>query len=153
LQLQGELIARSAPSQLQIYKSAPHAISVIAKAEGIRGLQRGLFPAYMYQICMNGVRLGTYEPTKAVLTEYVPVELAAPISGFVCGASAAFLGSPLFLIKTRMQAFSSDPRLRAVGTQHEYRGTWHATQDLVKTGGFAQLWRGCAASMMRTAGT
>ncbi|ORZ35072.1 mitochondrial carrier domain-containing protein [Catenaria anguillulae PL171] len=174
LQLQGELVSASG-NVARIYKSAPHAFMVIARAEGIRGLQRGLIPAYWYQALMNGTRLGFYEPVKRMFTsalhtvapaasanavggspapaswvEHVEFKFIPVLSGFTCGISAALLGSPLFLTKTRMQSYSSDPRLMGVGTQHRYRGTMHAFSEVVKEGGIKALWRGCTASMMRT---
>ncbi|KAL7750641.1 Mitochondrial oxaloacetate carrier protein [Sorochytrium milnesiophthora] len=161
LQLQGELMKRAAiggqgGQQLRIYNNAPHAFWVIVKAEGGRGIQRGLFPAYIYQILMNGTRLGAYEPVKHAFTSlpalrWVPSEAVPVLSGFVCGIMGALISSPLFLVKTRLQAHSSDARLMSVGFQHHYRGTWHALRSIVQQEGFFRgLWRGTTASMART---
>ncbi|KAI9150906.1 Mitochondrial oxaloacetate carrier protein [Blastocladiella emersonii ATCC 22665] len=177
LQLQGELIRSSksaaadgAATVTRVYTSAPQAFMVIARAEGLRGLQRGLFPAYLYQAVMNGTRLGGYDPAKRVLYTASAAATSAPwfpeawtgavrsaepkvipvLSGFLCGIAAALLGSPLFLVKTRMQSYSTDPRLMGVGAQHKYRHTGHALAEVVREGGVMNLWRGVTASMMRT---
>ncbi|KAJ3364958.1 Mitochondrial oxaloacetate carrier protein [Allomyces javanicus] len=173
LQLQGELMRRHEASSTtssftRVYRSAPHAFGVILRSEGVRGLQRGLFPAYLYQCVMNGIRLGGYEPVKhainagvvrAQYSGWAPVAAVATnvidpivpvLSGFTCGIAAALCGSPLFLVKTRLQAYSSDPRLAGIGAQHRYKSTAHAMMAVVKEGGVKNLWRGATASMMRT---
>ncbi|KAJ2889365.1 Mitochondrial oxaloacetate carrier protein, partial [Coemansia aciculifera] len=66
LQLQGEL-AKSTPNMVKPYHNVAQAFWVIGKNEGLRGLQKGLGPGYMYQIMLNGTRLGFYEPVKGVL--------------------------------------------------------------------------------------
>lgn len=42
------------------YKGVGQGLWTIARAEGILALQKGLFPAMLYQFTMNGMRLGTY---------------------------------------------------------------------------------------------
>ncbi|KAJ1942410.1 Mitochondrial oxaloacetate carrier protein, partial [Linderina pennispora] len=125
LQLQGEL-AKAAPNTPKVYTNVAQAFWTIGKHEGLRGLQKGLGPGYMYQIMLNGTRLGMYEPTKRVLYSAVtggPVDPARPniplnvAAGGLCGMAGAALGSPFFLIKTRMQ---SQSKFAAVGFQHNY---------------------------------
>ncbi|KAI9216092.1 mitochondrial carrier domain-containing protein [Blastocladiella britannica] len=180
MQLQGELNARSAAGTgppLRVYTSAPQALVSIARGEGIRGLQRGLVSAYIYQTVMNGIRLGFYDPLKHLLSATahgvagVPVDAAGnaltdrsvptwlvrfdttavPLAaGFMTGAMGALASSPLFLVKTRMQSYSSDPRLAGVGTQHKYRSVFHALTVVTQEGGIKGLWRGASISMLRT---
>lgn len=57
LQLQGELVKADANVE-KVYKNVFDVFKKTWKNEGIRGLQRGLFPAYGYQILLNGSRLG-----------------------------------------------------------------------------------------------
>ncbi|KAJ2081171.1 Mitochondrial oxaloacetate carrier protein, partial [Coemansia sp. S100] len=115
LQLQGEL-AKSTPNMVKPYHNVAQAFWVIGKNEGLRGLQKGLGPGYMYQIMLNGTRLGFYEPVKGVLYRaftgqssdsqrpIIPLNVAA---GGMCGMAGAALGSPFFLVKTRMQSASN----------------------------------------------
>lgn len=61
---------------------------------------------------------------------------------------AAALGSPLFLVKARIQAYS--PAL-PVGAQHYYRNSFDALRTILKSDGVLGLWRGVNAAILRTA--
>ena len=63
-------------------------------------------------------------------------------------SSIAALGSPLFLVKARIQAYS--PAL-PVGAQHNYRGSWDALSTILRNDGVFGLWRGVNAAILRTA--
>ncbi|KAF8336334.1 mitochondrial carrier domain-containing protein [Cantharellus anzutake] len=123
------------------------------KLEGIRGIQRGLIPAYAYQMLLNGSRLGFYEPLRVVFNRAVgaaPSEaLAAPAltAGAVSGVIGAMLGNPLFLVKARMQAYS--PTL-PVGTQRYYKSSFDALQQIYKAEGLKGYLRGMDAAILRT---
>ncbi|EPQ60455.1 mitochondrial carrier [Gloeophyllum trabeum ATCC 11539] len=150
LQLQGELAKEGAP---KVYGSALDALVKTWRNEGIRGSQRGLGPAYAYQILLNGSRLGFYEPFRHSInrlfgrapTEQIPV--TSVMAGAASGAVGASLGNPLFLIKARMQAFS--PAL-PVGTQHHYKSSFDALSTIFKAEGFGGLVRGIDAAILRT---
>ncbi|KAI8621415.1 mitochondrial carrier domain-containing protein [Chytriomyces sp. MP71] len=161
LQLQGEL-ARTSPNTPKQYNGALSAFVKIARNEGIRGIQKGLAPGYCYQALMNGTRLGFYEPVRNLLQSGIDsvagqgagstgLGKAASmiISGASCGMFGAFLGSPLFLVKTRMQSYS--PTM-AVGAQHSYvtGGMTRSLIHIYKSEGIAGLWRGSDAAMIRT---
>ncbi|KAH7886061.1 mitochondrial carrier domain-containing protein [Phlebopus sp. FC_14] len=151
MQLQGELAKDGGQ---KIYKNALDVFAKTWRNEGIRGLQRGLSPAYAYQILLNGSRLGFYEPfrrsiNRAIsrpLTDQIP--LTSLLAGAASGAVGASLGNPLFLIKARMQAYS--PAL-PVGTQHHYTNSVHAFSTIWRTEGFRGLVRGMDAAILRTA--
>lgn len=59
LQLQGELVKADANVK-RVYNNVFDVFRKTWKNEGIRGLQRGLFPAYIYQTLLNGSRLGEF---------------------------------------------------------------------------------------------
>lgn len=106
LQLDGEGSKRSAAARQ--YRGILHAMQTIGAKEGIRGLQAGLSGALAYQTAMNGVRLGLYEPVQRALVDATG---AAPSSvlmkasaGAISGALGATLGSPIYMIKSRLQA-------------------------------------------------
>ncbi|CAB4257138.1 similar to Saccharomyces cerevisiae YKL120W OAC1 Mitochondrial inner membrane transporter, transports oxaloacetate, sulfate, thiosulfate, and isopropylmalate [Maudiozyma barnettii] len=153
MQLQGEM---SAVSQ-NIYKNPIQGISVIFRNEGIRGCQRGLIAAYVYQIGLNGSRLGFYEPIRNILNktfypdspshkvQNVPINM---VSGASSGIIGAVVGSPLFLIKTRMQSFS---KAVALGDQTHYTGVWNGFKTILKAEGILGLYRGVDAAVIRTA--
>jgi len=150
LQLQGELAKDGGE---KVYK---HTLDVIAKTwknEGIRGVQRGLAPAYVYQILLNGSRLGFYEPVRRQCNELFglsPTEqkpFTSMLAGAASGAVGASLGNPVFLIKARMQAYS--PAL-PVGTQHFYKHSWDAFSSIFRAEGVRGLLRGIDAAILRT---
>ncbi|KAH8085776.1 mitochondrial carrier domain-containing protein [Filobasidium floriforme] len=152
LQLQGELMKTSdAP---KVYANVFDVFKKTWRNEGIRGLQRGLVPAYAYQVLLNGSRLGFYEPIRQKLNVFAgndPKEAvfwSAVSAGSISGMIGATLGNPLFLIKARMQAYS--PAL-PIGTQHAYRNSIHALSSVVKNEGWMGLSRGVGSAMLRTA--
>ena len=100
---------------------------------------------------MNGSRLGLYDPIRNSLVKIfntsntsMPISM---ISGFLSGSFGAAAGSPLYLVKTRMQSYST---FTAIGHQHNYKNTFDALQSLVQTEGFKGLFRGIDAAMIRT---
>lgn len=102
---------------------------------------------------LNGCRLGFYEPLRANLTSLVynsPAVQSLPVnifSGAASGIIGAALGSPFFLVKTRLQSYS--PFL-PVGTQHHYRNAWDGLSTIRRTEGVRGLFRGVGPAMVRT---
>ena len=74
----------------------------------------------------------------------VPVNL---FCGAVSGALGAIVGSPLFLVKTRLQSYS--PFL-PVGTQHQYRNAWDGLRQIYTAEGVRGLYRGLGPAVVRT---
>ncbi|KAK8232042.1 putative mitochondrial oxaloacetate transporter [Phyllosticta capitalensis] len=151
LQLQGELQAKKdAP---KMYRGVLHGISVILKNEGLKGLFRGINCAYIYQILLNGCRLGFYEPIRGTLTSILYKDANVQsfglniFSGASSGILGAAAGSPFFLIKTRLQSYS--PFL-PVGTQHKYRNAWDGMKQIYGNEGIKGLYRGVGPAMVRT---
>ncbi|KAJ3038975.1 Mitochondrial oxaloacetate carrier protein [Rhizophlyctis rosea] len=188
LQLQGELESRQAhtkPSPLSAVAAAtttttsstatasatatsarPHPYSnafsgllTIYRNEGVWGIQKGLGPAYAYQILLNGTRLGSYEPIRDAIIGGLQSGFGATrdsilfpsmvLAGATSGILGAFIGSPVFLIKTRMQSYTATTT--AVGHQHSYvtKGTLHALSYIYRHEGIRGLWRGADAAMLR----
>ena len=151
MQLQGEL--QSKGHQPHHYKGPFHGVTVILRNEGLRGIYRGLGCAYVYQILLNGCRLGFYEPMRHGLASVLLKDGAAQNLGInmFCGASSGIIGaaagSPFFLVKTRLQSYS--PFL-PVGTQHRYRNALDGTSQIYRSEGIAGLYRGVGAAMIRT---
>ena len=151
LQLQGELQAKDVA--VKKYKGVFHGVGVILKNEGVRGIYRGLGCAYIYQTLLNGCRLGFYEPLRASTTKLVYKDAAVQslgvnvFSGAASGILGAMVGSPFFLVKTRLQSYS--PFL-PVGTQHKYRNAYDGMSQIYKGEGVRGLYRGVGAAMVRT---
>ncbi|EQK98394.1 mitochondrial oxaloacetate transport protein [Ophiocordyceps sinensis CO18] len=151
MQLQGEL--QSKGHQPHHYRGPLHGVGVIVKHEGLRGIYRGLGSAYIYQVLLNGCRLGFYDPMrKGLATLFVKNENAQNLAiNMLCGASSgvfgAAAGSPFFLVKTRLQSYSP---FRPVGTQHQYRNAWDGLTKIYRAEGVTGLYRGVGAAMIRT---
>lgn len=108
---------------------------------------------YVYQMTLNGCRLGFYEPMRKTLSTAIYKDASAqslPIN-VTCGAASgimgAMAGSPFFLVKTRLQSYS--PFL-PVGTQHHYKNAWDGVRQIYSAEGIKGLYRGVGPAMVRT---
>lgn len=114
-------------------------------------LQSGLGPALTFQFVMNGTRLGTYSILDSFrLTRNSNDELSYPkniVCGGISGAVGSLVSSPLYLVKTQIQARSLSEI--AVGYQHKHTGVCHAFLNMYREGGLLSLWRGANAAMVR----
>lgn len=150
MQLQGELQAKG--QHAIYYKNVFHAGYVVAKNEGIRGLQKGLGVAMTLHGIRNFIRLGekfdsVQETMSAIILiwgtglyqtlenkgvlrdpEGKTILHKSALASAFAGASGAFCGSPLFLIKTQLQ--SQAARQIAVGHQHGHRGAITAIKTI-----------------------
>jgi solute carrier family 25 protein 34/35 len=154
-QLQNELIKVQKIDAASVEKIG---IRSVYKWEGAGGVYRGLMPAFIYQILMNGVRFAVYEPLRLGLgkeikrvtgaAEWVQVPCNV-VSGAAAGAIGAALGSPFNLMKTRLQSYS--PHF-ATGHQHKYTGMVDAMIKIGQSGeGIRGFYHGVPAAMTRTA--
>ncbi|KAK0101084.1 Mitochondrial oxaloacetate carrier protein [Cadophora gregata] len=151
MQLQGEL--RKTSSQTRIYNGPLHGLKVILRNEGIRGIYSGFGAGSAYQLLLNGSRIGFYEPIRSTLTSLLYADAKKQsfginvFSGALSGIIGAVLGSPFFLVKTRMQTYS---RVAPMGTQYVYKSTWDALRRVYRVEGLRGLYRGCDAAILRT---
>lgn len=151
MQLQGELQDKS--HQPRMYRGPFHGVKVIVGNEGFKGIYRGLGGAYVYQMILNGCRLGFYEPIRQTLTfaifnDHKTQSLGINIfSGATSGILGAAAGSPFFLVKTRLQSFSPTA---PVGTQHHYKNAVDGMRQIYKGEGVKGLYRGVGAACVRT---
>ncbi|KAI8808824.1 mitochondrial carrier domain-containing protein [Cladochytrium replicatum] len=166
LQLQGEFLSAGGTSGAAntAYKGSFDALIKIFRNEGLRGIQRGLGPAYVYQVLLNGTRLGMYEPLRDAFQSGVmnnfpstrrengtqPHTASMVFSGGMSGVVGAFIASPIFLVKTRMQSYTSHGT--AVGFQHDYvkKGMLRALWIIGQREGLRGLYRGVDVAMVRT---
>jgi solute carrier family 25 protein 34/35 len=104
LQLDGE----GGAARARQYRGIGHALRSIAATEGVRGLQAGLAGALAYQTAMNGVRLGMYEPVQRQLVLATGADASSVLlkaaAAAISGAMGATLGSPIYMIKSRLQS-------------------------------------------------
>lgn len=151
MQLQGEL--QSKGHQPHHYRGPFHGVSVIIRNEGLSGIYRGIGCAYIYQVLLNGCRLGFYEPMRKTLSSVAFGDEKVQSLGvnMLCGAGSGIIGaaagSPFFLVKTRLQSYSP---LLPVGTQHIYRNAVDGLKQIYSKEGARGLYRGVGAAMIRT---
>ncbi|XP_059004835.1 solute carrier family 25 member 35 isoform X3 [Mustela lutreola] len=121
MQLQGEL--RAPGTYQRHYRNVFHAFITIGKVDGLAALQKGLAPALLYQFLMNGIRLGTYGLAEAGgYLHTAEGALSRPRSaaaGALAGVMGAYLGSPIYMVKTHLQAQAASEI--AVGHQYKHR--------------------------------
>lgn len=84
--------------------------------DGYRGLYKGLLSAMPYQVLLNGTRLGIDSSLKGTYDAKTQPFLRAAIAAS-SGAIGAYLGNPLYVIKTQLQIESS----LKVGYQHDVK--------------------------------
>ncbi|XP_012932294.1 solute carrier family 25 member 35 isoform X2 [Heterocephalus glaber] len=149
MQLQGEL---QAPGTYQRhYQNVFHAFFTIGKVDGLAALQKGLGPALVYQFLMNGIRLGTYglaDSSGYLHTAegtHSPVRSAA--AGALAGLMGAYLGSPIYMVKTHLQAQAASEI--AVGHQYKHKGMIQALTKIGQKHGLVGLWRGALGGLPR----
>ncbi|XP_073172405.1 solute carrier family 25 member 34 isoform X3 [Lepidochelys kempii] len=143
LQLQGELRPRG--TYRRHYRGVLQALGAVSRADGLRGLQKGLTAGLLYQGLMNGVRFYCYSHAEdRGLTQRPGGTVAA---GAIAGALGAFVGSPAYLVKTHLQA--QTVAAMAVGHQHNHRGVSSAFETIYRKQGLVGLWRGVNGAVPR----
>nr|XP_050050607.1 solute carrier family 25 member 35-like [Dermacentor andersoni] len=150
MQVQGELLRRG--YYVVMYRSTIQSLRMMARTDGPGSVYRGLMPSIAYRQVTHGLRLGFFQVIEdygMTLDENLePSVRLSAISGGLCGALGAFLGSPLQLIKCQLQARAS-PQI-AVGYQHHYPSSFEAFRTIYRTHGLRRgLWRSAQANVLR----
>ena len=118
LQVQGELQQKGTYKQHYTgIKSIFRDVKTIVRVDGFRGLYKGILSAMPYQVLLNGTRLGIDSSLKGTYDPKTQPLLRAGIAAG-SGAVGAWLGNPLYVIKTQLQITSN---LKNVGYQHDVR--------------------------------
>uniref|UniRef100_A0A8C6A6L1 Solute carrier family 25 member 34 n=1 Tax=Marmota marmota marmota TaxID=9994 RepID=A0A8C6A6L1_MARMA len=138
LQLQGELQARG--TYPRPYRGLMASVAAVARADGLRGLQKGLAAGLLYQGLMNGVRFYCYGLAgQAGLTQQ-PGGIV--VAGAVAGALGAFVGSPAYLGPPTLSPQSVLGALETIWRQQGLLGLWRGgggAVPRVMVGSAAQL--------------
>uniref|UniRef100_I3MLS4 Solute carrier family 25 member 34 n=1 Tax=Ictidomys tridecemlineatus TaxID=43179 RepID=I3MLS4_ICTTR len=138
LQLQGELQARG--TYPRPYRGLMSSVAAVARADGLRGLQKGLAAGLLYQGLMNGVRFYCYSLAgQAGLTQQ-PGGIV--VAGAVAGALGAFVGSPAYLGPPTLSPQSVLGALETIWRQQGLPGLWRGVGGAVPrvmVGSAAQL--------------
>lgn len=134
------------------YKGLIGTTLTVAKEEGARALWSGLEPGLHRQVLYGGLRIGMYEPVKALFVGKDKAHLPAPLpikiaAGMTTGALAIMVASPTDLVKVRMQ---SEGKLPA-GTPKRYPSAAKAYGIIIRQEGLAGLWKGVGPNIARNA--
>lgn len=144
LQMQNELTR----TELKVYKNPIDCLIKTWRAEGIKGLQRGLGIAMVRESSKCFFRIGLYEP---LLSHIHNMKVSQPpiwkciLAGGTSGAVAALITNPLEITKSRIQAHG------ALTTAHlHYDSAKEAISDTIRKDGFKGLWKGVEVSILRS---
>ncbi|ETW04432.1 hypothetical protein H310_04708 [Aphanomyces invadans] len=131
----------------------------LSKAEGMRGLYRGLGPGLLGSIPFEGTQFACFESAKVYMTshrwpswrwheEKQSLEtLDYLVVGCVAGAIAQIVAYPFDTVKKRLQAQA----FGAGGQQRMYRGMVDCLVRVVRNEGVLALYRGTLPNLLRVA--
>ncbi|XP_021910312.1 mitochondrial uncoupling protein 3 [Carica papaya] len=126
-------------------------VSTIVRQEGVLGLYKGLSPAITRHLFYTPIRIVGYENLRNLVVNAdddvasIPLSFKALLSG-ISGVIAQVVVSPADLVKVRMQA---DGQMMSQGHQPRYSGLFDALNKIVRTEGFAGLWKGVLPNVQR----
>jgi solute carrier family 25 protein 34/35 len=135
------------------YSNVFKAAQSIVRAEGWRGLQKGLSAQLAFQFTLNSVRLGIYQ----TLDDYGFLKrdrngklssMRCVAVGALCGLMGATASCPFYMIKTQLQSQSASVKY-AVGYQHHHKGLADGLRSVYAHNGVRGLWKGYTAIVPR----
>eukprot|EP00887_Chlorella_sp_A99_P006288 scaffold3.g6288.t1 len=123
-------------------------LRTVSADEGVHALWKGLGPGLQHQVLYGGLRIGLYDPVKALF----PVKPAGETSffskvaaGIVTASFAIAVASPTDLVKVRMQAEAKLPP----GLPKRYPSALGAYAIIIREEGVAALWTGLGPNVAR----
>eukprot|EP01134_Creolimax_fragrantissima_P002066 CFRG2066T1 len=129
------------------YKNAIHAISTIAREEGLKGLYRGVSPTVQRACLVAGVELPAYDASKRYILHNKWFEDTVGLH-FLCSNIAGFVGAvasnPIDVVKTRLMHQSSQSTVM-------YKGVLDCFRKTVKAEGWMALYKGFIPNYARLA--
>lgn len=133
------------------YRGLIGTVGTIAKEEGAASLWRGWEPGMHRQCLFGGLRIGLYEPVKALYLgkdfKGDPPLYLKIAAGLTTGGVAIAIASPTDLVKVRMQSEGKLPE----GTPKKYPNAFKAYGIIAREEGLAGLWRGITPNVARNA--
>eukprot|EP01138_Halocafeteria_seosinensis_P014244 gb/GECG01014543.1/.p1 GENE.gb/GECG01014543.1/~~gb/GECG01014543.1/.p1 ORF type:complete len:307 (+),score=31.18 gb/GECG01014543.1/:1-921(+) len=156
LQLAGELGHKTIGNYANVFD----ALKRILWYEGIAEAQKGIAPAIIFNLLLNGVRFGLYhgieenvrnlfqarrEATQDPASRFETTSVKA-CSATIAGGIAGAIASPFSLIKTRMQSSGSAFKARRT---YVYSGSMDAVKKIWSNQGLQGFFRGADAAVLR----
>ena len=131
------------------YSGMIPAMRRILQEEGFRGLMQGVHASMLREISYSSIRMGAYEPIRAILSDDSrdPAEASPHIkffSALISGGIGSAIANPLDLMKTRFQAVLP-------GQSSPYRSTLSGLSTVFRTEGLKGLYRGWIVTSSRAA--
>lgn len=132
------------------YRGLCHAVGVIAREEGVRGLYKGLVPGLQRQLCFSSVRLGLYDEFKDFYfrllykdseNKDMPIKIRL-LAGVTTGALSVVLAQPTDVVKIRMQGQSTT-------SARIYNSSINAYKSIATEEGVRGLWKGVVPNIIR----
>jgi solute carrier family 25 citrate transporter 1 len=122
-----------------------HAVPIIARERGLRGLFQGFVPTTARQAANSATRFGSYTFLRQLAESYTaPGEKLGSLSTFGIGGLAGFITvyatQPLDTVKTRMQSIEA---------RSLYKNSFACAALIVKDEGFFTLWSGALPRLGR----
>ncbi|CAG8646312.1 9925_t:CDS:2 [Acaulospora morrowiae] len=130
------------------YNGAWHALKLIVREEGVRGLWKGNLSAEYLYLSYSAVQFLTYQQMQTLFT-FIEKKHGKPIidktlqpflSGAVCGTTATVATYPFDLLRTRFAA---------QGNVKVYKGMSHAIRQIYSKEGTYGFYRGISASVLQ----
>ncbi|KAL8675451.1 MAG: hypothetical protein Q9168_000152 [Polycauliona sp. 1 TL-2023] len=132
------------------YTSLSSSYVKILRQEGIRrGLYSGVTPAFLGSFPGTLIFFGCYEYSKRHLIDVgMNHSLAYLASGFLADLAASVVYVPSEVLKTRLQLQGryNNPHFKS---GYNYRSTLHAARTIIREEGFAALFYGYRATLLR----
>jgi solute carrier family 25 citrate transporter 1 len=115
-----------------------HAVQVIFREQGVKGLFKGILPTTLKQSMTSAARMGSYSTLKHIGQRYgVPSNsLTTFATGAAAGTFTVYATQPFDSIKTRAQGLNG-------------MGTINSAQSIIKDFGVKGLWRGSTMRLGR----
>lgn len=141
----------AAQPEPKIYRNLPHAVRLIVRHEGLRGLYRGLYPTVIEIIPYMAINFALYENLKHIALYRLQLSRLDPHHYLYIGATAGTISKivtlPLDNVKKIMQVQAQFQRPQ----QQPYRGVLHVLQKLWVTDGLSAWFRGTTPSVLKAA--
>lgn len=152
----------------KVYSTMRAAFFDIINTRGIRGLYAGLSPTLVEIIPYAGLQFGTYDTFKrwmmtwnrfrfSDLSSNKPDDSPSSFQLFFCGLAAGTCAKavchPLDVVKKRFQieGLQRHPKYGARVDSHGYKNMYHALQQILRTEGWAGLYKGIFPSLVKSA--
>ncbi|CEP21543.1 unnamed protein product [Cyberlindnera jadinii] len=150
LSIQTANLAKLSESKVHAGQKPPGVMELLGKIYktegGILGLYRGVYPTTLGVAPYVAINFAVYEQLK----EFVPEDsnpLIKLLLGATAGGIAQTLTYPFDLLRRRFQVLTMGGHESELG--FKYTSVWNALETIVKTEGFAGLYKGLVANLFK----